>query len=62
MDYRVKDAFTLNGTVGHLDMGYGGASDFISIGAKFTFGPNKGATFEQRDLLRYLPGQGNSAA
>ncbi|OWY14617.1 hypothetical protein B6V72_05045 [Thioclava sp. F34-6] len=62
MDYRVNDAFTLNGTVGHLEMGYGGASDFISIGAKFTFGPNKGATFEQRDLLRYLPGQGNSAA
>lgn len=62
MDYRVNDALTLNGTVGHLDMGYGGSSDFISIGAKFTFGPNKGATFQQRDLLHYLPGQGGFAA
>ncbi|KEO53044.1 hypothetical protein TP2_08875 [Thioclava pacifica DSM 10166] len=28
------------------------------MGAKFTLGPNKRATFKQRDLLNYMPGLG----
>ncbi|MBD3804847.1 MAG: hypothetical protein IE919_16620 [Thioclava sp.] len=62
LDYSVTDALTLSGTIGHFDQGYAGPSDFISVGATFTFGPNKRATFKQRDLLNYLPGLGGFAA
>lgn len=53
IDYRLNDHFALTGNVGRVYVDGNGSTDYVGIGAKFTFGPNKRATFRQRSLLDY---------
>ncbi len=58
-DLAVGEQTGLYAEVGSLSADVGGASDseaFVGIGATFSFGANKGATFERRGLSRVLPG------
>ena len=55
-EYRVDESFSFNGHFGQAEIEDLGSNDYVGIGAKFAFGPQKRTTFEQRNLLRVIPG------
>ncbi len=58
-DLAVGEQTGLFAEAGSLNADVGGASDseaFVGIGATFSFGANRGATFDRRGLSRLLPG------
>jgi hypothetical protein len=56
VDYTVSNAVTLSGDIGQAKVESTGSQTYVAIGAKLNFGKHKGATFQQRDLTRIVPG------
>ena len=57
-DYSITDSLKLYAAYGRLTLsgsGYSSGEDYISVGARFSFGPDHGVTFEKRGLLDFLP-------
>lgn len=58
-DYAVADNLRLSAELGEVDakaFGFGGSEAYVKLGAKITFGANRGTTFGTRSLSRLLPG------
>ena len=52
----LASGLALTGELGSADIGAAGSEPFFGIGAKMTFGAQRGATFNDRSVLDLLPG------
>jgi hypothetical protein len=55
-EFALSSGFAVTGEIGSADIDDSGSEGFFAIGAKFNFGANRGATFNQRSVLDLLPG------
>lgn len=54
--YTLTSGLTLTGELGSAEIAGSGSEPFFGIGAKMTFGAERGATFADRSVLNLLPG------
>lgn len=55
-EYTLASGLALTGELGSADIADSGSEPFFGIGARMTFGANRGATFGNRSVLNLLPG------